>query len=388
MSNENYVVVFPSIFAENKISLLMRNIKKILKINNQKYGEILRDGKLILVDANDPVFASTTIGLLFGIKQITIAKKIKNDFTTVVDEISKMGTSLLLKGERFYVNVQGVPKGYVTKDVELSATSSLIENNRKINAKPGTEEKHDKLLFAHITKSNAYVSIFSDKGLGGTVNNSQNQKVVCGIFDELSALACLETIKQGFEVKIVIVYQKQSELLNLVKILQKILPRTLQVRSEIEFYNVRRVLSNYDNPVTKNILLGKILSKIALKEKISFVGLPVSPLVFPSTLIKKLEVEIFDSGLVPHIPLSGIGSELFENAREIGLEKYIVKIEKIIQRKIVEYDTKKRIQHLQYALVQPSSKAVDSIMTSQKTVSVKLGPNIIHEILDALEVKH
>jgi len=374
MSNENYVVVFPSIFAENKISLLMRNIKKILKIHNQKYSEILRDENLILVDANDPVFASTTIGLLFGIKQIIIAKKIKNDFTTVLDEINKIGSSLLLKGERFYVNVQGVPKGYVTKDVELSATSSLIENNRKINAKPGTDEKHDKLLFTHITRSNAYVSIFNDRGLGGAVNNSQNEKIVCGIFDEFSALACLETIKQGFEVKIVVFYQKQSELLNLVKILQKILPRTLQIRSEIEFYNV----TWFDNsPISKNILLGKVLSKIALREKISFVGLAVSPLVFPSTLIKKLEVEIFDSGLVPYIPLSGIGFELFENAREIGLEKYIVKIEKTIQRKIIEKDTKK-----------PSSAVVDSIMTSQKTVSVKLGPNIIHEILDALEVKH
>ncbi len=264
-----------------------------------------------------------------------------------------------------------------TKKYSSFESPSLIENNRRINAKPGTEEKHDKLLFTHITKSNAYVSIFNDKGLGGAVNNSQSEKIVCGIFDEFSALACLETIKQGFEVKIVIVYQKQSELLNLVKILQKILPRTLQVRSEIEFYNIRGLLPNYDDPVSKNILLGKILSKIALKEKISFVGLPVSPLAFPLTLIKKLEMEIFDSGLVPHVPLSGIGSELFENAREIGLEKYIMKIEKTIQRKIVEKDTKK-----------PSSKAVDSIMTGQKTVSVKLGPNIIHEILDALEVKH
>jgi len=223
MSNENYIVVFPSLFAENKLSLLMANIKKILKIKNQNYSKISRDCNLILVDANDPVFASTTINLLFGIKQIIIAKKIKNDFTTVVNEISKMGTNLLLKGERFYVNVQGVPKGYVTKDVELSATSSLIENNKKINAKPGTEEKHDKLLFTYITKSNAYVSIFSDKGLGGTVNNSQNQKVVCGIFDEFSALACLETIKQGFEVKFVVFYQNHTELVNLVKIAQDFL---------------------------------------------------------------------------------------------------------------------------------------------------------------------
>ena len=374
MSNENYVVVFPSLFAVNKISLLMTNIKKILKINNQRYTKVSRDGNLILIDANDPVFASTTIGLLFGIKRIIIAKKIKNNFTTVVDEINKIGSNLLLKGERFYVNVQGVPKGYVTKDVELSATSLLIENNRKIDAKPGTEEKHDKLLFTHITKSNAYVSIFTDKGLGGTVNNSQNEKIVCGIFDEFSALACLETIKQGFEVKIIVFYQKQSELINLVKILQKILPRALQIRAEIEFYKITGLDSNL---ASKNFLFGEILSKIALREKISFVSLSISPLVFPSTLIKKLENKIFDLGLIPHIPLSGIGFEIFDNAKEVGFEKYLTKIEKTLQTKIVEKYDKKL-----------SNKAISSIMASKKTVSVKLGPNIIHEILDALEVKH
>ena len=374
MSNENYVVVFPSLFAVNKISLLMTNIKKILKINNQRYTKVSRDGNLILVDANDPVFASTTIGLLFGIKRIIIAKKIKNNFSTVVDEINKIGSNLLLKGERFYVNVQGVPKGYVTKDVELSATSLLIENNRKIDAKPGTEEKHDKLLFTHITKSNAYVSIFTDKGLGGTVNNSQNEKIVCGIFDEFSALACLETIKQGFEVKIIVLYQKQSELINLVKILQKILPRTLQIRAEIEFYKITGLNSNL---ASKNFLFGEILSKIALREKISFVSLPISPLVFPSTLIKKLENKIFDLGLIPLIPLSGIGFEIFDNAKEVGLEKYIIKIEKTLQTKIAEKHGKKL-----------SNEAIDSIIASKKTVGVKLGPNIIHEILDALEVKH
>ena len=374
MSNENYVVVFPSIFAENKISLLVKNIKKILKIHNQKYEKISRDGNLILIDANDPVFASTTIGLLFGIKQIIIAKKIKNDFAVVVDEINKIGSSLLLKGERFYVNVEGVPTGYVTKDVELSATSLLIENNKKINAQPGTEEKHDKLLFSYITKSNAYVSIFNDKGLGGTVNNSQNEKIVCGVFDVYSSLACLETIKQGFEVKIVIFYEKQSELIDLVKILQKILPRTLESRAEIDFYKTTKLDKNL---TLKNLIITEVLSKIALKEKISFVGLSTSSLIFPATLIKKLKMKIFEFGLTPYISLSGIGLEIFENAREVGLEKYITKIEKIARRKVVEKNSKN-----------PSTKDTENIIKSKKTVKVKLGPNIIHEILDALEVKH
>ena len=280
----------------------------------------------------------------------------------------------MLKGERFYVDVQGMPSGYVTKDVELSATSSLIENNRKINAKPGTEEKHDKLLFTYITKSHAYVSIFNDKGLGGTVNNSQNEKIVCGIFDEFSALACLETIKQGFEVKIIIFYYKQSELIDLVKILQKILPRTLQTQFEIEFYKI----IEFDNSLgVKNFLFAEILSNIALREKISFVSLSISSLIFPSALIKKLKMKIFDYGLVPYVPLSGIGFEVFENAREIGLEKYIGKIEKIIQTKIEEKHSK-----------ESSTKDIDGILKNKKIVRVKLGPNIIHEMLDALEVKH
>jgi len=374
MSNENYVVVFPSIFAENKISLLIANIKKILKIKNQNYSKISRDGNLILVDANDPVFASTTINLLFGIKQVIIAKKIKNDFATVVNEINKIGSSLLLKGEKFYVNVQGVPKGYVAKDVELSATSSLIEDNKKINARPGTEDKHDKLLFTFITKSNAYVSIFNDKGLGGTVNNSQNQKVVCGIFDEFSALACLETIKQGFEVKFVVFYQKQTELINLVKILQKILPRTLQTRFEVEFYNI---FGFGNNLTSKNFLVAEILSRIAIKEKISYVGLSVSPLVFPSAFIKKLKLKIFEFGLIPFIPLSGIGLEIFENAREIGFEKYLEKIERVLRTKIGEKHTKKL-----------ADTDIDNILENKKTSKVKIGPNILHEMLDTLQVKH
>jgi len=374
MSNDNYVVVFPSVFAENKTSLLIRNIKKILKIKNQGFSSVSKDGNIILVDANDPVFASTTINLLFGIKQIIIAKKIKNDFKIIVDEITRIGSNLLLKGEKFYVKVEGTPHGYVTKDVELSATSSLIEKNKKIDARPGTEDKHDKLLFTHITKSNAYVSIFNDKGLGGTVNNSQNQKIICGVFDEFSALTCLETIKQGFEVKIVVFYQKYQNLVDLIKILQKILPRTLQTNSNIDFYDAIDVGNNL---TVMNSAFTEILSKIAAREKISHVALPVSPLVFSSTFIQNLQTKIFEKGLMPHISLSGIDMELFDNANEIGLEKYVIKIEKMLRKKIGDLPNKK-----------VSDRTINNILISKKTVKVKLNPNMLHQVLDTLQIKH
>ncbi len=105
MSQNASVVVFSSIFSRNKIKQLESNIKKILKIKYHQFQKISRDESLIIIDANDPVFASSTINLLFGIKRVVIAKQIKNDFNTIVSEITKLGSNLLLKGEKFYVKV-------------------------------------------------------------------------------------------------------------------------------------------------------------------------------------------------------------------------------------------------------------------------------------------
>ena len=38
MNEVSYVVVFPNVFSKNKIPQLIKNIKKILKIKNQKYN--------------------------------------------------------------------------------------------------------------------------------------------------------------------------------------------------------------------------------------------------------------------------------------------------------------------------------------------------------------
>jgi len=67
MTNNASIVIFPSVFAQNKINALISNVKKILKIQNQQFQKIRKDNDIIVVEANDPVFASSTINLLFGI---------------------------------------------------------------------------------------------------------------------------------------------------------------------------------------------------------------------------------------------------------------------------------------------------------------------------------
>ena len=105
MSDNSFVVVFPSIFAKNKIDLLVSNIKNVLKVQNQKYAKITKDDSVIVIDANDPVFASSIVNMLYGIDRVAIAKQVKNEFDVIVSTIAKMGTNLLLSGERFLVNV-------------------------------------------------------------------------------------------------------------------------------------------------------------------------------------------------------------------------------------------------------------------------------------------
>jgi len=377
MSQNASVVVFPSVFARNKIKQLESNIKKILMIKNQQFQKISRDESLIIIDANDPVFASSTINLLFGIERVVIAKQIKNDFNTVVSEITKIGSNLLLKGEKFYVKVEGNPSGFIAKDVELSATSSLIDKTVKLGVKPGTEEKHDRMLYTFLTKSNAYVSIFVDEGHGGIPYNSQNEKVVCGIYDELSAVSCLETIKQGFDVKIIVCYKQKSELLNLVKILNQILPRTIKSKLELEFYQTPIKGSNSKSLLTQIDSVTKILIRVAKANKIRRISLALSPLIFPLDFVERSVKEVFDSGLTPKTPISGLDDDIFASAEEIGLRKYLPKIEKLGKMRFPNHQSAKEIQ-----------KIAENSLKTKKVVSITIGPNNVHDILDSLEENH
>jgi len=378
MANNTCVVVFPSMFAKNKISELTSNIKKILKIHNLKFQAVTKDGSVIVVKVNDPVFASSAINLLFGIEKIIIANKIKNDFDKIISEITTVGSRLLLKGEKFYVNVEGVSSGYLPKDVEISATSKLVQKTLKLGAKPGTKTKYDKLLYTYLTKSNGYVAIYFDNGLGGVPNNSQNQKTICCIFDEFSAISCLECIKQGFDVKIIVCYDKQTGLRNLVKILNRIMPRMLQEKIEIEFYHLSLPRKDQQKLATAIQIISQILKKVAVSNRINLISLPVSPLLHQSQFIEYLTKNIFDDGLIPYLPLSGLDDSIINNMKEIGLEKHLSKIEQLTKNKF----------SFQKGGTQKLTTLINSSTKTRKLVRVTLGPNNVHDILDSLKIDH
>ena len=371
MNEISYVVVFPSIFSKNKIPQLIKNIKKILKIKNQKYSSVKRDGDIILVNANDPVFASSAINLLFGIKKIAIARQVTNDFQNIISEITTIGGNLLLKGEKFLVVVEGISKGFLVKDVEIAATSNIIEKKSNLGAHPGTEEKYDKLLYTYLTKNYAYISIFSDTGKGGIPYQSQDQQTICAIYDEISAISCYETIKQGYDTKIIVCYRQKSELMNLAKMINQIIPRLVQEKIEIEFYNLKINPNGNKNYL---IYVNSII-EILLSYSNNKISLSLSPLIFPANIIDNALNRIFSKKKIPIIPLAGVDNQLFIEAKEIGLERNIKKIEKMIN--ITSNDVPKF-----------SKTDVELAHKTKKEISVKLGANNVHDILDSLSEDH
>ena len=376
MSENALVVIFPSVFAHNKLNPLLSNIKEILRLQNHKFQKIRKDDSVIIVEPNDPVFASSAINLLFGIEKIAIAKQVKNDFDTLVSSIVKIGMNLLLKGDRFFVKVEGTTKGFLPKDLEMAVTSSLIEKTTKLGAKPGTEDNFDKLIYTYLTKSFGYVCIFTDEGNGGIPNNSQNEKILCCIYDELSAVACLETIREGFEVQILICYQKDSDLIGLVKMVNRLIQRTLKSKFELKFFKIEKSISKKRDYLLLIETVVEILVSMSKKNKICRISLPVSPLIFTQSFIDKIASRILQEKLLPHIPLSGIDENILERAKEVGLEKNLPEISKFGKMNL---DSKKG---------KNTKEIAKNALKTEKVVKITLGPNNVHDILDSLKENH
>ncbi|MHA7733532.1 thiamine biosynthesis protein [Nitrosopumilus sp. S6] len=371
MNETSYVIVFPTIFSKKKIPQLISNIKKILKIKNQQFKSVKRDGEIILVDANDPVFASSAINMLFGIKEIAIARQIKNNYQDIISQITSVGGNLLLRGEKFLVKVEGTSKGFLVKDVEIAATSNIIEKKSKLGAHPGTEQDYDKLLYTYLTKNNAYICIFSDKGKGGIPYQSQNENTICAVYDELSAVSCYETIKQGYDTKVIVCYRQKSELMNLAKILNQLIPRLVQDKIELEFFHLKINPNGIKNYLTYVNSVLEIMLQFSNKR----VSLALSPQIFSSDFIDNSLKLVFSKKKIPLIPLSGVDTSLFDEAKEIGLERNINKLGKIVTSNSDEIPVF-------------AKKEVENALKTKKVISIQAGPNNVHDILDSLEENH
>ncbi len=377
MNERTVVAVFPTIFSLNKMDLLISNISKILKIKNQNYDKIRQNDSLIIIDAKDPVLASSIIGMLFGIERIAIAIEVENHFETVLSNITKIGTNLLLKGEKFLVKIEGQTTDYLPKDLELAATSSLIEKTSHLQTKPGSETLHDKLVYTYLTKSHSYICIFIDKGNGGIPYNSHNEKILCCVYDELSAISCLQIIKMGFEPQILVCYRNEPDLLNIIKMINRILIHIVKDEVELHFSKLPLNSSNSTSILFKIATITEILTDFAVRTKKQKISIAVSSLIFPVWFIEYIAGMVLKKGLMPWFPLLTIDN-IFEDANKLGLEKYISKIQNLCKLKFNNKNIQKN------KILKISQIAIKK----RKSIVVKTGTKNIHDIIDSLKSDH
>ena len=373
MSEKTVLVIFPSIYSLNKIINLSSNISKILKLGNQQYNNIRKNGSIIVVETTDPVLASSTVNMLFGIEQIAIAKEVDSNFDSVLSIITNTALSLLLKGEKFYIKIDGKTRKYLTKDLEVAATAALVDKCTSIEAKPGSESNYDRLVYTYLTDSFAYVCIFVDKGLSGLPYNSQKEKILCCIHDELSAISCLQTIKMGFEVNILVCYRNESDLLKLAKMVNKILPRLVEKNIILRVCKINR-----SNILTTIITITQIMISLASKEKIGRISLGISPMIFSASFCEYNSNLVFHNKLIPWFSLSGIDYGILENAKEIGLEKYISNLEDLCRKHLND----KKISNPEVL------KCTNDALKTLKYIPITIGPKNIHDIIDLVKSNH
>ncbi|MGI0101713.1 MAG: thiamine biosynthesis protein [Nitrosotalea sp.] len=374
MSEKTVLVVFPSVFSLNKMNDLETGISTILKIKKQSFTCVRKNDSVIIVEANDPVFASSAIGSLFGIDRIAIAKEVKNQFDTVLSTITSTSMNLLLKGEKFYIKVEGKATDYLTKDLEVAATSSLIERAIDLQAKPGLELDQSRLLYTYLTESYAYVCIFVDKGLGGIPYSSQKEPILCCMYDELSAIACLQSIKMGFDLKMLVSYSSDSDLLKIAKMINRMLPSIVQEKITLQFCKMPKT----QDQLMKILAMIYLMVSIASSKKIKRIALPILPFAFPIWFIEDSMKVVSQKNLMPWLPLAGMDSSILENSRQIGLEKYITNLESLCKSKFTKRNIpKKKIQ-----------KNVSAALKSLQSISLTVGPKNVHDIIDSLRMNH
>jgi len=88
-------------------------------------------------------------------------------------------------------------------------------------------------------------------------------------------------------------------------------------------------------------------------------------------------MRVFQKGIIPWFPLSGIDNSIFDTANEIGLEKHVSKIVNLCKIKFKKDLPKDKINKI--SLIS---------LRDIKTITITLGPKNIHDIIDSLKSNH
>jgi hypothetical protein len=337
----------------------------------------------IVFEVADVVEAAGITAELFGIGKVAIAKCTSNRFTDVVSTIVKIGKQTILPEEKFFIRVQISSKAkvsYIGRDIEFASSGNLIADLSPISAKPAKNEyESDKTILAYIGKNSAYVSLQIDTGHGGIPSGSQKEKVVCSIHNTLSTLSCMLVIKYGFIPDFLIMYTNVDDLKENAKLFGRIAP-TMSVKK----YKIRLVHIDlpdvYNDHNLKLMLQEGVFSTIlTLLPGKSGIVMPLSAAIHPQWFIESTVKRIISTGKMLWMPLMLLTDGVYQDAKNMDLEDKITSIDDLINNNMMMF---KKCEYKKYERkIDALSKAA---IKNMKTISLKIGPNYLHDIIDSV----
>lgn len=360
MQDDAFVIVFPAEFARRH-AILAANIRRALDSAGQKFDSVRRDGDIIAVHANDPVLASAAINRLFGIRRVAIARRSGPDLESLAATASRLGRNLLLKNERFLVVVRGAARGFMPADAEMAVTSRIIEEGAAQGIEPGSEARHDKKILVHITSQHAYTCIFVDEGLGGAPNSSRGQGTLCPVYDGVSAVSCIESARQGYDPRLIVAYRR-PQLSRLARMIGRIIQFMPYPEMEIEFYLDTSRRQHHPYTVLH------LCNAIAQSCNMDRISLPFASQIHGAGFVDHAALTAFRSGMLPNMPLEGREGEIRGLADRYMLGGFLGPMQK--PRALDP---------------RPPAPDISAMIKTRQQVTVRHGPNAVHDILDSLD---
>ena len=383
-----FVIAVPTVFAENRAALLAHNVRSALKSAGQPFKLVSRDGPLVVVEgAEDPVLASAAVGMLSGVQRVGVARRAGASLAEAAEAVSQAAGSILLEGEAYLVRVEGRPRGYVPGDLEMAATSSIIERHAGIGARPGTTARHDRELYSYATAKSSYVCLFADRGVGGVPAGTHPEPVACCMFDGLSAAACFEAIRQGYDVRMSVAYSTEADLRRLARAAGRLVPRTaaslLGGRAvDIEFIKIKKAAGGRAVRLLASCLLA---AGTAEEGKIKRAVLPVSPVVDSQAVIDAAAAELARRDIAAYAPLGALEDEIFANAAAAGFEGFAREAARLAAASAASDAGARRGGGGTEAARGMLARAEEAAGGAERRrVSVRAGPNAVHDLLDAV----
>lgn len=379
------VIAVPTIFAEKRgAALLARNVRSALRSAGHAFESVARDGPLVVVNgAADPVLASAAVGMLSGIRTVGIARRAGARLADAAEAVAQVAGRLLLEGEAYMVRAEGRPRGYVPGDLEMAATSLIIERHARIGARPGTAARHDRELYAYATARHSYACLFADRGMGGVPAGTHPEPAACCMFDGLSAAACLEAIRQGYDVRMSVAYSTEADLRRLARAAGRLVPRTAASLLgggpvEIEFFRIKGAAGGRAARLFTSCLLA---ARAAEKAGIGRAVLPVSPVVDAQGVIDAAAGELARRGMTAYAPLGALEDEIFANASAAGFEGFAREAARLAAASPAAGREGEAGEEARSKMLARAAEAAAAARAVR--VSVRAGPSTVHDLLNA-----